>query len=284
MLSATEVDRLLARHGLAARRSLGQNFVADPQLIERIVELADVGPGDQVVEVGPGLGSLTLALEATGARLLAVEKDEQLAAVLASVLAERGTGSAEVVVADALDVEWSRLLAPATPPWSLVANLPYNVAVPIILSVLADVPAVETMLVMVQLEVAERLVAAPGGRTVGIPTMKLGWYADAAIVGHVPPEVFVPRPRVDSALVRIVRRDPPATDLEPDEVMPLVRTAYGHRRKMLRSSLGGIVAPATFAAADVAPTDRPERLDLDDWCRLARAHRDDVPGSAPEDG
>lgn len=273
MLSATEVERLLSQHGLTARRSLGQNFVADPQLIDDIVELADVGPDSQVLEVGPGLGSLTLALEATGARVLAVEKDEALAAVLRSVLADRGDGSADVVVADALDVRWNDVLVPAEPAWSLVANLPYNVAVPIVLSMLADAPAVQEMLVMVQLEVAERLVAEPGGRTIGIPTIKRGWYASAQIVGHVPPEVFVPRPRIDSALVKIVRRDPPATDLEPDEVFPLVRTAYGQRRKMLRSSLSGMVPDEAFVTAGVAPTDRPERLSLDDWCRLGRARR-----------
>lgn len=273
MLSATEVERLLGAHGLEARRSLGQNFVADPQLIERIVALAAVGAGDQVVEVGPGLGSLTLALEATGARVIAVEKDDALAVVLRGVLAERGSGAAEVVVADALEVDWRALLQPDQPRWDLIANLPYNVAVPIILSVLQDAPAVQRMLVMVQLEVAERLAAEPGGRTIGIPTVKLNWYARARIVGHVPPEVFVPRPKIDSALVEIVRHDPPATDLQPDEVMRLVRTAYGRRRKMLRSSLSAMVTEDVLTAAGVAPTERPERLDLDDWCRLARARR-----------
>ncbi len=238
----------------------------------RIARLAGVGPGDHVVEVGPGLGSLTLALADTGAEVLAVEKDAALVPVLHEVLEAHGAGAVRVVEADALGVDWPELLGPVG-PWVLVANLPYNVAVPIIMSVLEHATGVERLVVMVQKEVADRLVATPGGRTVGIPSMRVAWYAEAELLGTVPPEVFVPRPRVTSALVGMTRRPPPTDALGPDEVFPLVETAYRQRRKMLRSTLGGRVAPAAFEAADIAPTARPEELGVGQWAALALAVR-----------
>ena len=211
MLGPDEVRELLGRHGLAARKSLGQNFVADPSVVEWIAEQAGVGPGDPVVEVGPGLGSLTLALAATGAHVLALEKDDGLVPVLRDVLrasgVAEGPGDGQVTVqpADALEVDWSELLgAEATPgSWTLVANLPYNVAVPVVMSVLAHAPAVGRLVVMVQKEVADRLAAGPGGRTIGLPSLRTAWYASARVLGEVPPEAFVPQPRVVSSVVAI---------------------------------------------------------------------------------
>jgi 16S rRNA (adenine1518-N6/adenine1519-N6)-dimethyltransferase len=272
VLGAREISELLERHGLDARRSLGQNFVADPNTVVRIARLAGVGPGDHVVEVGPGLGSLTLALADTGATVLALEKDAGLLPVLREVLDDHGAAAVQVVEADALAVDWAALLGVAS-PWALVANLPYNVAVPIIMSVLEHAPAVQRLVVMVQKEVAERLVASPGGRTVGIPSMRVAWYAESELLGTVPPEVFVPRPRVTSALVGMVRRDPPTTELGPDEVFPLVETAYRQRRKMLRSTLGRLVPAEAFERAGVAPTARPEELGVGQWAALALAVR-----------
>lgn len=272
MLGAGEVRELLESHGLDARRSLGQNFVADPHTVMRIARLAGVGPGDRVVEVGPGLGSLTLALADTGAQVLAIEKDRTLVPVLQEVLDGRGARGVTVLTADALEVDWADLLVGG--PWALVANLPYNVAVPIIMSVLARADAVQRMVVMVQKEVAERLVAGPGGRTVGIPSMRVAWYAEAEVLGEVPPEVFVPRPRVTSALVGMVRRPPPSTEVTPDEVFPLVETAYRQRRKMLRSTLGATVGADAFERAGIAPTARPEELSVQQWAELALAVRD----------
>lgn len=272
MLGAGEVRELLESHGLDARRSLGQNFVADPHTVMRIARLAGVGPGDRVVEVGPGLGSLTLALADTGAQVLAIEKDLTLVPVLQEVLEGRGASGVTVLTADALEVDWADLLVGG--PWALVANLPYNVAVPIIMSVLARADAVQRMVVMVQKEVAERLVAGPGGRTVGIPSMRVAWYAEAEVLGEVPPEVFVPRPRVTSALVGMVRRPPPSTEVAPDEVFPLVETAYRQRRKMLRSTLGATVGADAFERAGIAPTARPEELSVQQWAELALAVRD----------
>lgn len=270
MLGARGIDELLVRHGLGARRSLGQNFVADPQMIERIVTLARVGGGDHVIEVGPGLGSLTAGLVAAGADVVALEKDRALLPALAEVLADAPQGAVRVVEGDALTVDWSELLA-GHDDWVLVANLPYNVAVPIVLSILADAPMVRRALVMVQREVAERLVAGPGGRTVGIPSIKVAWYASARIVATVPPEVFVPRPRVTSALVELERRPPPSDDVAVGDVFGLVDRAYRQRRKMLRSTLGERVDAAAFERAGIDPTERPEQLDVARWAALAGA-------------
>lgn len=281
MLGRSDVRDLLDRHGIEARRSLGQNFVVDPNTVRSIAGLAGVGPDDHVVEIGPGLGSLTLALADTGAEVLAVEKDRNLLPVLDEVLAgeraeraERGAPALEVrvVEGDALTVEWADLLGPdADQEWVLVANLPYNVAVPVVLRALGAAPRLRRLVVMVQLEVAERLCAEPGSRTIGVPTVKVGWYGAARIVKRVGPEVFVPRPRVGSAVVAIDRRPPPSQLVGPLDVFPLVERAYRQRRKMLRSTLGEVVDPDVFAAAGVDQRDRPEQLGLGDWVRLVEA-------------
>ncbi|MHB1137750.1 MAG: 16S rRNA (adenine(1518)-N(6)/adenine(1519)-N(6))-dimethyltransferase RsmA [Microthrixaceae bacterium] len=280
MLDAEEIQQLLRGAGLDARRSLGQNFVADPALVHRIAALAGVGPGDHVVEVGPGLGSLTLALADTGADVLALEKDEALVPLLAQVLGSRGVRHVTVRTADALEADWPSVLAGA-PSWTFVANLPYNVAVPIVLSVLEHAPMVQRLVVMVQREVAERLAAGPGGRTIGIPSLRVAWYGTAELLDIVPPEVFVPPPRIESALLGIVRRPPPSTTVGEAEVLDLVTRGYRQRRKMLRSTLGGLVSPATFDAAGIDPTTRPEQLSIQDWVDLAVARRSERDGSAP---
>lgn len=276
VLGAREINDRLERHGLDARRSLGQNFVADPHTVEHIARLAGVGEGDHVIEIGPGLGSLTLALAATGAEVLALEKDTSLLGVLDEVLVDHGATDVEVVAADALEVDWDELLSSrggVELPRVVVANLPYNVAVPIVMHLLEDVPSVDRMVVMVQKEVADRLCAGPGGRTVGIPSMRVAWYAGARVLATVPPEVFVPRPRVTSAVIGITRRPPPSDMVTAAEVMELVGRAYRQRRKMLRSTLGGEVPAPVFAAAGVDPADRPERLGIEDWTRLAEELR-----------
>lgn len=270
MLGGAEVAALLERHGLAARRSLGQNFVVDPNVVRRIVREAGVGEGDLVVEVGPGLGSLTLALVEAGADVVAVEKDPSLLPVLEEVLSSRGaTDRVEVVQADALEVDWREVLGDRRA--AMVANLPYNVAVPVVLDLLGRAPTVDPLVVMVQREVADRLVADPGGRTIGVPSVKAAWFGDARIVMSVPPEVFLPRPRVRSAVVRIDRRPPPSDAVGPAQVFPLVDAAYRQRRKMLRASIGRTVDPTVFERAGVAPTARPEELDVVAWARLAEA-------------
>jgi 16S rRNA (adenine1518-N6/adenine1519-N6)-dimethyltransferase len=271
LLGAGDVRRLLDEAGATARRSLGQNFVADPGTVRRIVGIAELPAGSPVLEVGPGLGSLTLALLEAGHPVLAVEQDDRLAELLPSTVAARTDPDAEleVVCGDALRLDLAELLGDRPGPWALVANLPYNVAVPILLRVLAEVPQVDRLVVMVQAEVADRLVARPGGRTIGVPTIKAGWFASARTLLRVGPEVFVPRPRVDSAVVGLTRR--PQPDADRELVFSLVERAYHQRRKMLRSTLGGLVSAEAFAAAGVDPTDRPEQLSVEDWAGLGRA-------------
>ncbi|MFZ6005947.1 MAG: 16S rRNA (adenine(1518)-N(6)/adenine(1519)-N(6))-dimethyltransferase RsmA [Actinomycetota bacterium] len=271
--SPAEIRALLAEHGLSPSRALGQNFVADPNTVRRVARLARVGAGDRVIEIGAGLGSLTLALCETGAEVTALEVDRHLLPVLRSV-AE--TAGARVVQGDAMSLDWERVLGRPDPdrPWVLVANLPYNIATPLVLDLLAEVPQIERMLVMVQLEVGERLAAGPGERAHGIPSVKAAWWADVRVVGKVPPTVFLPPPRVDSALVEVLRHPPAGDEEERHAVFDLVETGFNQRRKMLRRSLVDKLSAQAFAAAEVRPEARAEELSLDDWRRLAAASLD----------
>ena len=263
-----QVLGLLAAHGLRPSRALGQNFVADANTVRRISRLAGVGPCDRVVEIGAGLGSLTLALAETGASVTAIEVDRHLVPVLREVVEPVGV---TVVEADAMRVDWAQLLG-SGPPWVLVANLPYNVATPLVADLLDDVPAIGRMLVMVQREVAERLAAGPGDEAYGAVSVKVAYWATASVAGRVPPAVFVPRPNVESALVSIVRRPAPAVDprvVDPAWLFRLVRAGFATRRKMLRGALRGLVDPESFAAAGVDPAARAEQLGVEEWGRLA---------------
>lgn len=263
-----QLSELLERRGLAPSRALGQNFVVDPNTVRRIARLADVGPGDHVVEIGAGAGSLTLALVETGAQITAIEYDRGLVDLLGEVLF--GTG-VDLVAQDARQVDWSALTA-GSENWVLVANLPYNIATPLICDILDDVQRIGRMLVMVQAEVADRLVAGPGDAAYGIPSVKIAYWASARRVGAIGPDVFLPRPRVDSALVEIVRhRGGPAVEGDRTVIFELVRRAFGQRRKMLRRSLVGVVDAAGFRAAGVDPSARPETVTLEAWAALAAA-------------
>lgn len=267
--SRPSIRELLDDHGLAPRRDLGQNFVTDANTVRRIADLARVGPGDHVVEIGAGLGSLTLALAETRATVIAVEIDRGIIPVLRAIVAEAGESASNVTVveANAMEVDWNELIDPEVDGgWTLVANLPYNVGTPLVCDVLDDVPHVTRILVMVQREVAERFAASPGDGQYGAISVKASYWGRARIVGHVPASVFFPKPNVESALVEITRRTPP--DADPGALFPLVRTAFGQRRKMLRKSLSGIVTGEQFVAADVPETARPEELGVDDWVRL----------------
>jgi 16S rRNA (adenine1518-N6/adenine1519-N6)-dimethyltransferase len=269
-LGRAEVIELLEQHGLRPSRALGQNFVIDPNTVRRIARLADVGPGDKVIEIGAGLGSLTLALAATGASVTAVEVDSQFVPVLRSIVEPVGV---VVVEGDALRLDFRSLVAPGS---VLVANLPYNIATPLVATLLEDVPEIARMLVMVQREVAERLAAGAGDPAYGAVSVKVAYFARASLAGRVSPEVFVPRPRVESALVQIVRRA--AVAVPPSEVpyaylMELVRAGFATRRKMLRRSLAGLVAPEAFELAEIASTDRAEMLSVEAWGTLARCQR-----------
>lgn len=265
--SGADIRALLDRHGLDARRALGQNFVIDPNTVRKIAALSGVEEGDHVLEIGPGLGSLTLALLERGASVTAIEMDEALIPVLEEVVEN---GPVRVIAGDALRLDWDDALRDHL-SWPLVANLPYNVATPLILDLLRDVPRITSMLVMVQAEVAERLAATPGSAAMGIPSVLVACRGDAEIVARVPPTVFHPRPRVESAVIRITRHERPPIADDLTVVETLVRTAYNTRRKMIRGSLGGFLSEAAIVAADVDPRARPETLSLAEWGRLASA-------------
>jgi len=270
-----EIHELLLANDLRPSRALGQNFVADGNTVRRIVRLAGVEPGARVVEIGAGLGSLTLALVEGGARVTAVEIDRHVLPVLRSQVEPLGV---EVVEADALTVDFQELLG-VEPGWSLVANLPYNVAVPLVMRVLEEAPQVSSLLVMVQREVGERLAARAREEAYGAVSVKVAYWARASLVGKVSANVFIPKPRVESVLVRMDRRDdlPVPGDQGPagpgspeyDRLFAVVKGGFAHRRKMLRRSLEHLVVPEAFVGAGIAPTARAEELDLAAWERLA---------------
>lgn len=267
-----DIQALLSDNDLRPSRALGQNFVADGNTVRRIVRLAGVEPGNQVVEIGAGLGSLTLALVEAGALVTAVEVDRHVLPVLRRQVEPLGV---RVVEADALHVDWAELLGESTghpASWSIVANLPYNVATPLVITVLERAPMVTSILVMVQREVGERLAAKAGDDAYGAVSVKIAYWADASVVGRVPASVFIPRPKVESVLVRLVRHptpEGPAGTVPYERLFGVVRAGFAQRRKMLRRSLDGVVSAAAFDATGVAPTARAEELDLAAWGRLA---------------
>lgn len=274
LLGAADVRELARDLGIRPTKQWGQNFVVDANTVRRIARLAEVGPSDVVLEVGPGLGSLTLALLATGARVVGVEIDPDLAEALPVTVARFRPDAADrlsVVCTDAM-----RLEALPGEPTALVANLPYNVAVPIVLHVLESFPSIGHGLVMVQAEVADRLVATPGSRVYGVPSVKLAWFAEATRVGSVPPSVFWPVPRVDSGLVAIRRRRPPDSVATRSAVFSCIDAAFAQRRKTLRAALAGWAGSAPEAerilrAAGVDPSARGEALDVAAFARIASA-------------
>ncbi len=272
--------RLLRQHGLHPSKALGQNFVTDPNTVERIARLARVGPGEHVVEIGAGLGSLTIALAATGAAVTAVEMDRGIIPVLREMVEPLGV---LVVEADAMSCDWAGLLRGAS-RWVLVANLPYSVATPLVLELLRDVPEIARMLVMVQREAGERLVAVPGTKSFGAVSVRVGYFATAALVGRVSQEVFLPRPNVESALVELVRRESPGVDpvvASYAEIDLLLRAGFGGRRKMLRRSLEGLVDETGFAAAGIDGRSRAEELGIEEWGKLVACRRSTTCGHPP---
>jgi len=275
LLGPAEVRQLAAELDLRPTKQRGQNFVIDANTVRRIVREAGVGPDDVVLEVGPGLGSLTLALLEVGARVVAIEIDERLATRLPVTVAEHAPEALDrlhVVTADALRVTE----VPGPPPTTLVANLPYNVSVPVLLHLLTLLPSLERGLVMVQAEVADRLAAGPGSKVYGIPSVKAAWFADVRRAGTVGRHVFWPEPNVDSGLVSWVRRDPPATTATRQQVFAVVDAAFAQRRKGLRGALRGLAgstdaAEKALAVAGIAPLERGESLTVADFARIAEA-------------
>lgn len=276
LLGPADVRALAAELGVRPTKKLGQNFVHDANTVRRIVDLAGVRPDDVVLEVGPGLGSLTLGLLDAAARVVAVEIDPVLAARLPATAAARAPRASDLTVLtqDALKLRAADL---PEPPSALVANLPYNVAVPVVLHLLAELPSLTRALVMVQTEVADRMAAPPGGRIYGVPSVKLAWYGRARKVAAVGRGVFWPVPNVDSALVAFERGEQPV-DADRAEVFAVVDAAFAQRRKTLRAALAGWAGSADRAgellrAAGVDPSTRGEQLDVADFARIAAAAR-----------
>jgi len=285
LLTPARVRELASSLGVRPTKSLGQNFVIDGGTVRKVVRQAQVDPGQRVVEVGPGLGSLTLGLLAADADVVAVEIDPVLAGALPTTVAaqapgwtvddtlvhdDQGRQRLVVLLADALDLK--DIAGPA--PTALVANLPYNVAVPVLLTFLARFGSLRHGLVMVQSEVADRLVAPPGSRVYGVPSLKVAWYAHARRVASVGRSVFWPAPNVDSALVAFERRDPPVTTATREQVFTVVDAAFAQRRKTLRAALAplatsGAAAESALVAAGLDPGDRGERIDIGGFARLA---------------
>lgn len=271
LLGAADVRRIAEELNIRPTKKWGQNFVIDPNTVRRIVRVADVTPDDVVLEVGPGIGSLTLALLETGARVVAVEIDARLAERLPSTVLEFAPDRVDrldVVCADAMNVTELPL-----EPTAVVANLPYNVAVPVVLHLLVAFPSIERVLVMVQREVADRLCAEPGSRTYGVPSVKARWYGKVRYAGDVGRNVFWPAPNVDSGLVSIVRGDQPV-GADRADVFAIVDAAFAQRRKQLRSALNGRIAgdvDVVLREARVDPSARGEQLDVSDFVAIARA-------------
>lgn len=286
LLGPAEVRELAARLDVTPTKKLGQNFVIDPNTVRKIVRAAGVERGDRVIEIGPGLGSLTLGLTEAGAHVTAIEIDGRLAAELprtaVAMQPELGDGGPEVgslrvVHSDALELAAEHLDAQPERPEVLVANLPYNVSVPILMHLLELIPTLRSGLVMVQAEVGYRVAAGPGSKEYGSPSAKAAWYGEWRIAGTVSRRIFWPVPGVDSVLVSFTRRDAPrGTDVERAQTFALVNAAFAQRRKMLRQALQSVLGPAQrvielCAAAGVDPTARAEQLAIDDYLAVARA-------------
>ncbi|GAA4727368.1 16S rRNA (adenine(1518)-N(6)/adenine(1519)-N(6)) -dimethyltransferase RsmA [Pedococcus ginsenosidimutans] len=274
-LGAAQIREIAAGLGMRPTKHWGQNFVVDANTVKRIVRIAGVGPGDSVVEVGPGLGSLTLALLPEVGHVTAVEVDPTLAQALPGTVQRLAPDYADrltLVHADAMQVHE----LPDPQPTALVANLPYNVSVPVVLTFLESFPTLERVLVMVQLEVAERLAATPGSKAYGVPSVKAAWYAAVRLAGTVPRSVFWPVPNVDSGLVALERRDPPRTDATRRDTFTCIDAAFAQRRKTLRAALAGWAGSAARAeeclrVAGVDPRTRGEQLGIEQFAAIASA-------------
>jgi len=290
LLGPADVRSLAAALDLRPTKQRGQNFVIDANTVRRIVRESGIGGRDVVLEVGPGLGSLTLALLEVAARVVAIEVDQKLASALPATISTYAPGQRdrfEVVHADALRIE----AVPGPPPTALVANLPYNVSVPVLLHLMALLPSLRHGLVMVQSEVADRLAARPGSKVYGVPSVKAAWYADVRRAGAIGRNVFWPAPNVDSGLVAWTHRDPPATTATREEVFRVIDAAFAHRRKTLRSTLkelagSAAAAEAALRYAGVDPMARGEVLDVAAYARIAEglAMADPAPATPASEG
>lgn len=274
LLSPTDIGELARRHLIQPSKALGQNFVIDQNTIRRIVRLSEIAPTDRIIEVGAGVGTLTLALANAAAQVVAIELDRKLIPALTEVL--DGAENVEVVVADAMKVDYSRLVGGGEA--RLVANLPYNIATPLVAKLLEEAPQISDFVIMVQKEAGMRFVAPPGSRTYGAVSVMVAYHCDAKLLGKVPPSVFWPVPKVESLLVRLTRRPAPVEVSFPD-LMRVVRAAFGQRRKTVRNSLAAGLelsvdeVETAIRRAGIDPDARAESLGLKEFAQLAEGFR-----------
>ena len=266
-LTRTQVKDLLQKYDINPRKSLGQNFVVEPNTIRQIIELASIEADDFVIEVGPGIGSLTSSLLEVAGHVTAIEVDDALVRVLTDLLRPEDNRF-RLVNADVMNLDVNELLAARNESWNLVANLPYNISVPLICDFLERVPVITKMTVMVQKEVAERLVAKTGEKAFGLPSLKIQYFAEVKKIADVPPSVFLPKPKVDSSLVQIERREKYVTSANYDVLFELAKRSFSQRRKMLRRSLKETFDLNDFESAGIDPTQRAEDITLEEWGAL----------------
>ena len=269
VVGKSDLKDMMEKHDLRPSKSLGQNFVVDPNTILKIIRAANIEKGEQILEIGPGLGSLTSQLSATS-KVVAIELDRYLVPALEEVLDHFGKReNVEIVQEDAMKIDWQEFFTQRQGVWKMVANLPYNIATPLLVTLLENAPEIQAIYVMVQLEVGERFAASPRSKAYGIPSVKAQYWAETKVLGKVSPNVFLPVPKVDSAILQIIRKSSPP-EVNYANFSRLIQTAFQHRRKMIRKSLNTLVPLANFSIAEVSPQARPEELSVTDWVKLAK--------------
>ena len=269
VVGKSDLKDMMEKHDLRPSKSLGQNFVVDPNTILKIIRAANIEKGEQILEIGPGLGSLTSQLSVTS-KVVAIELDRYLVPALEEVLNQFGKReNVEIVQEDAMKIDWQEFFAQRQGVWKMVANLPYNIATPLLVTLLENAPEIQAIYVMVQLEVGERFAASPRSKAYGIPSVKAQYWAETKVLGKVSPNVFLPVPKVDSAILQIIRKSSPP-EVNYANFSRLIQTAFQHRRKMIRKSLNTLVPLANFSIAELSPQARPEELSVTDWVKLAK--------------
>ena len=269
VVGKSDLKDMMEKHDLRPSKSLGQNFVVDPNTILKIIRAANIEKGEQILEIGPGLGSLTSQLSATS-KVVAIELDRYLIPALEEVLNHFGKReNVEIVQEDAMKIDWQEFFTQRQGVWKMVANLPYNIATPLLVTLLENAPEIQAIYVMVQLEVGERFAASPKSKAYGIPSVKAQYWAETKVLGKVSPNVFLPVPKVDSAILQIIRKPSPS-EVNYANFSRLIQKAFQHRRKMIRKSLNTLVPLANFSIAEVSPQARPEELSVTDWVKLAK--------------
>ncbi len=267
VIGKSDLKNIMEKHDLKPSKSLGQNFVVDPNTILKIIRAANIEKHQQILEIGPGLGSLTSQLSTTS-KVVAIELDRYLVPALEEVLNHFGEReNVEIIHQDAMKIDWKEFFSHRQGIWKMVANLPYNIATPLIVTLLENAPEIQSIFVMVQLEVGERFAASPKSKAYGIPSVKAQYWAETKVLGKVSPNVFLPIPKVDSAILQIIRKPSPP-EVNYTNFSRLIQTAFQHRRKMIRKSLTTLIPISNFTIAEISPQSRPEELSVADWVKL----------------